>query len=422
MLNKVITISDIRITKQENFLVNTIVFFTFWSLFTGFPIAFNGIFRTALGGRLGMLLMFVQFLIYVYSVNNTPRSFSQKNQKYALAFIGALLFIWLWQMLSIAEMDNSLIMPLLSIPFFILLRDDLKIISLDRFIRIFAVLLALSLIEYFIYIFTHKGILLYSGLGRAGFDDLLHFDMYNQYLLNIYYVGRDLPRFQCLCEEPGCIGTICGFLLYVTKGRKEYKYQYYVFVLAGVFSFSLAFLAMFALHFFLNSKLSSSALVVILLLYFLVFYVLMDLFQDMLFYRLEEGFQGADNRIVGDFRDTYANAWKNGELWMPHGTEKGSFGAGAKMWIWVHGIVSLIVLFFSYYYIFWKKANALGATRWSCVIFFVAFWMSFYQRHWITNLDYLIVYLTIPALYAYNNTNFSKSLVKSKIEGDEKYH
>ena len=395
------TITGNIVSKKENFLVNTFVFFTFWSFFTGFPIAFNGVFRTMLGGRLGMLLILIQFIIYLYSYFNTPRSFSVANKKYATVFIISLLFITFWELVSISELDSSLITPLFIIPFFILLRDDLKVLCLDRFIRILAAILALSLFEYFIYVFFHKGILLFSNLGRTGFEDYYIIDPYNQYLLNIISSFRDFPRFQCLCEEPGCIGTLCGFLIYVTKGQKEYKYQYFIFIIAGVFAFSLAFFAMFALHFLLNAKSSSITLAVLLLLFVLAYYVLIDLFQEMLLYRLAGGVSEADNRIVGGFRDVYANAWANGELWLPHGTAGGSFGAGAKMWIWIHGIVSLIIVILSYTYIYWSKVKEIGTSRWECFIFFVAFWMSFYQRHWIMNLDYLIVYLTIPILYFY---------------------
>lgn len=396
-----ITTAGNTVTKKENFLVNTIVFFTFWSFFTGFPIAFNGVFRTMLGGRFGMLLLFLQLIIYLYSSSNNPRSFSKANQKYALVFVVALLSVSLWTFVSISEFDSSLITPLFSIPFFILLRDDLKVICLDRFIRLLAVILTLSLFEYFIYVFFNKGILLLSGLGRIGSEDNYFIDSYNQYLLNVISTHRVFPRFQCLCEEPGCIGTLSGFLIYVTKGRKEYTYQYFIFIIAGVFSFSLAFFALYALHFLLNVRSSSITLVILLLMFILAYYVFMDIFQDMLLYRLEGGLDVADNRIAEGFSDVYAKAWSNGELWLPHGNTGGSFGAGAKMWIWIHGIISLIIVFISYLYIYWRKVKETKSSKWECFIFFLAFWVSFYQRHWIMNIDYLIVYVTTPILYSY---------------------
>lgn len=399
------SIANKVLTKKENFLVNTFVFFTFWSFFTGFPIAFNGLFRTILGGRLGLLFIFIQFVLYYYSFSSSPRCFSKNNIKYSFAFIVTLLFISLWLFLSVSEIDVNLLTPLFSIPFFILLRDDLKLKCLDRFIKILSVILALALFEYFIYLVFHRGLVLYSGIGRIGFENVYSY-IYDQYLLNIYYMGQDFPRFQCLCEEPGCIGTLCGFLIYVTKGRKEYKYQYYIFIISGAFSFSLAFFALFALHFLLNIKHSSSSLIALLLLYLVATYVFFEIFQDLLFYRLQGGFLGADNRVTGDFSDVFARAWQRGELWLPHGSGEGSFGAGAKMWIWRYGLISFVIIFLSYSYCYWKKGKVLGASKWPCMVFFVAFWISFYQRHWITNLDYIIIYMTIPVLYAFQGKKY----------------
>ena len=411
------TLRSIVLTKQEGFLVNTFVFFTFWSLFTGFPIAFNGFFRTVFSGKLGLLLIFVQFIIYMYYISNCPKCFSKSNIKYTLIYILSLLYVCLLVYLSVSEIAVDILTPLFSTPFFILLRDDLKIRCLDRFIKIFSVILAFALLEYFIYLVFHRGFIVYSGLGRVGFEYVNVFSVYDQYLLNIYYMGQEFPRFQCLCEEPGCIGTICGFLIYALKGRKEYKFQYFIFIIAGVFAFSLAFFALFALHFLLNINIKSSflSLLLLLLLYLVATYVFLELFQDLFYYRLQDGFSGADNRVTGDFNLVFSNAWQRGEMWLPHGSGLGSFGAGAKMWIWRYGIVSFIIVFLSYGFCYWVKAKVYGTSKIACMLFFVAFWISFYQRHWITNLDYIIVYMTIPILFAFQDKKYSNKITNENI-------
>lgn len=404
MTNKSITITGKRITNWENFLVNAFVFYTFWSFFTGFPIAFNGFFRMVLGGKLDLILTFVIFFVSAFSLATSPKSFSSLNLKYAISFVAALLFIWVCMIISISEVDNGLITPLLSVPFFILMRDDLKLLCLDRFVKILSIILIFALVEYFVFLIFNKGIILFSGIGRVGFEDLRLY-VFDQYLLNIFYTGQMFPRFQCLCEEPGCIGTICGFLIYALKGRKEFRYQYFVFIIAGAFSFSLAFFALFALHFFLNVKHQSQALMVVLVLFIVVYYVFSEAFNDLLFYRLQGGFQNADNRVTEDFGSVFLKARSEGDLWLPHGSEKGSFGAGVKMWIWRYGIISFIIVFISYYYCYWQKVKTYKVSFWPCIVFFIAFWMSFYQRHWIFNIDYIIIYISIPIFYAYQTNN-----------------
>lgn len=388
-----------KLNGQDSFLVNSFVFFTFWSFFTAFPIAFHGFFRTVLGGRLGLLILLAQIIIFgLYAIQH-PRCYSVKNQKYALVFSFALIFIWLLKALYVSEFDNGLVSPLFSAAVLILLRDDLKEECLNRFIKVLAVILLLSIIEYLIYILSNKGVLLFSNLERFGADDsfTLQIQLYDQYLFNVVASGTDFPRFQSLCEEPGVIGTICGFLVYATRGREDLKFQYFVFVIAGFLSFSLAFYALFAMHFLTSSKVRGSTLLILALLIVLAYVYLYEFFEYRILFRVQE--EGVDNRVTEGFDMAFSKALSNGELWWPH-DETMSVGAGAKMWLWRNGIISFIVLFLSYAYYYFGKIKVCKASKKACLVFFLAFWVSFYQRHWITNLDYLLPFLTIPILYA----------------------
>ena len=122
-----------------------------------------------------------------------------------------------------------------------------------------------------------------------------------------------------------------------------------------------------------------------------------EFFEYRVLFRLQEG--GADNRITGNFNFVFNRALSNGELWLPHTSEE-SFGAGAKMWLFRNGILAFVIIFFSYAYYFFGKVKEYSSPKLACFLFFMAFWVSFYQRHWITNLDYMIVYVAIPIIYA----------------------
>lgn len=393
---KLYTKSIKRYSKNENFLINTFVFFIFWNFFTAFPVAFNGFFRSVLEGRLGVLFIIVQIIIFTYYLSQKKSYFPNRNQKYAGLFTFSLLFIWFVKLICTGQIDNTIISPIFSVSFLIMLRDDLKIECLNRFINVLAIILALSLVEYIIFVLFHVGYVLYSGLERAGADDYYMIQIYEQHIFNVIISGADFPRFQSLCEEPGVVGTICGFLTFTTKGRVEYKFQYIIFIIAGALSFSLAFFALFAMHLLIMKKETKSTIFILAAIIVLAYIYFYEFFEYRLFFRLQE--EGIDNRVTGDFDFAFEKAFESGQLLLPQSDTK-SAGAGAKMWIWRYGLISLVVLVFSYSYYFFEKIKQYMTPRVPCIIFYIAFWISFYQRHWITNLDYMIAFLTIPILY-----------------------
>lgn len=401
-----------HITKSESFLVNTFVFFIFWSFFTGFPIAFGGVCRTILGGRLELLLLLVQLVICAIHQSKYPFSFSNVNLKYSIYFSLALLSIYILGAIAIGELDNILIFSLLHVFFLIFLRDDLKLVCLHRFIKVLGVLLCLSLIEFLVLLFFGKGILVMSSVIKVGTENNDFAEVFDQYLLNFIFTGwgSELPRFQSLCEEPGNIGTICGLLTFVTQRKKEYRFEYIVFVLSGFFSFSLAFYALFAISLIQNIGHNKLAIIIAAIISLIAIYYLYDFIEYRIMRRFME--DNLDNRLTYDFNKRFMDALKDGSLWLPQGMSLGSHGAGAKMWIWKHGIISLIIFFSFYYNYYWKKVKSYNSLFWPCLVFFFAFWISFYQRHWITNLEYMIIYMSVPVLFAKNRQRLNIDINK----------
>ena len=278
-----------------------------------------------------------------------------------------------------------------------MLRDDLKRSYLYRFINVLSVILLISLIEYVVIVLFHNGIVLYHNLQRTDTDDVRLLQIFNQYLFNLIIQNDLIPRFQSLCEEPGCVGTLCGLLIFPLQRDKKHRFQYIVFIVAGILSMSLAFYALFLLHLLIGRKFTITSCILAAIIVIL-FYYFKDSFEEGIILRLQSG--RIDNRLSEDFSYQFDNAWTRGELWLPHGQKSGSFGAGAKMWLWKYGIIAFIPLFLSYCYYYYNKVKRYHSALWPSIIFFVTFWISFYQRHLITNFEYMMVFLVAPIIWA----------------------
>ena len=113
----------------------------------------------------------------------------------------------------------------------------------NQFVSIFAILLALCLVEFVLS--SYFGISYIRGGEIYRFEGNYHY--YYQGLLNIFphYYSTGIARFQAFTEEPGLVGTLCAFLVATTEFR-THKWQVVVFVMSGVLSLSLAFYILFS--------------------------------------------------------------------------------------------------------------------------------------------------------------------------------
>ena len=390
-----------RINKKDNTIINITLFFIVWSFFHGFPYLFRGFTQVILGGRLNFILVLAQSFLFIAMMVNNPRCFNKLNQKHVTLYVAVLMFIYFVCAISVTVFDNSLIFSAIGISYLLFLRDDLKLVCFERFINLLTTLLFFSIIEYFVFIFTHSGVVLFTNI-VIGDEDVALPQYYNQYLFNIINQTNEFPRFQSVCTEPGDVGTLCGLLLFAFQQKNKSKrqlIQYLIVIVSGVLSFSLAFYTMLAIV-LISGRRKSGIMVFYLLIALAVYVYLWEFFEYRIIFRLGE--ENIDNRVTDVFNRMFYQALSDGSLFFPH--ERGdSFGAGIKVWLWRYGIISFLPLFYCYYHYFKIKVKQNDSVRWLCWLFFISFWISFYQRQWIMNLEYMIVFLSIPIIFSKNH-------------------
>ena len=280
---------------------------------------------------------------------------------------------------------------------FLSLKFEYQRMIVTAFVWGLSFLLFLSIIEYIFLMVFNQGFL----LGNVTRSTILRETYFSHYLFNIVRIDNLIVRFQFLANEPGLIGTLCGMLLFLTWRIEKARIPFYIFMVAGLISFSLAFYVLLALFFIANGKMSISKVVVLLFFAFGTLYLVQEKFNNLILERVMDN-DDIDNRTSDTFEMYFDNSIRTGGIIFGEGTKKyknvaeSSEGgnAGAKVWIFTYGIISFIIIFMIYNVVYWRKCNKrLHYYDW---IFLLAFWFSFYQRQTIYTPYTMIVLFSVP--------------------------
>lgn len=389
--------------KTERFVVGYTVLLTFWAFFTGLHLAYNGLIGGLLWGRIGVLLNLGYLLTLINSKQKSPGSFNMRNVKHVYTFGIVMFLIVLLTWISTGVLETFFILAIIQFSGLVLLNDRLRLKCFDLFVRILAVILIISLLEFVVYSLFGVGIVLFNYIERTPGD--VDTQIFKQLLFNLIYDNGFYYRFQCICEEPGVVGTTCGLLIFLLKDLKKYRFQYYVFIISGVFSFSLAFYVLFIMHFISSTKVNLKMVFISGIALFLLYYFFQEFFNHYIIERVVgRTLEDIDNRSTYDFDHQFQQAYADHRLWLGIYHGNGIDGAGAKMFIWRYGIISVILLFMAYYKYYREQLKKYKPRLFQAVVFFLAFWISFYQRHNITSMDYLMCFLLAPILFGANKT------------------
>ncbi len=257
---------------------------------------------------------------------------------------------------------------------FLCLKSYIRSSIVDKFVRILAFLLLLSLIEYFLY---YLGIHYYWGkVERPGFGYPYYQGLFN---LIPYYASGKIFRFHFITEEPGLIGTLCFFMI-ATLDRKKYKKECIVFIIAGVISFSLAFYLLVILWGVTKVKPSNFKYLLIPIALYAFFYEsINDIIVDRVINGIEQG--NLDNRNSRALDMYLLHLWDDGQLFFGVGNREffsldlGST-SGLKRFVAQYGIFGFLLCSISFSFVFlrYNKIN------YSSIILLSLFWISFYQR------------------------------------------
>lgn len=399
------------INKKENFLVYLLVFAAWWQFMLGLHLFAGGltILWKAVYGEI--LLYLVIFATAVVFNNRKAKIFQHSGltsrivSLFAICYLPILFHAFL--VLSIGAL-----LPFLLIILYLQLRDDLKVRIFDTFIRVMALSLFFSVVEYLFCVVTSHYYTVFSSIptdtGAKTFDQTLFNFIPLEHVVNLGPFS--FFQFQSLSDEPGNVGTVSAFLLYASSNCKRYKYPYIVFWISGLLSFSAAFYILAAIHLVFSLKRKNIKLLIIGgVLASVLYYYFQEAFDLFVFRRFsKDNLESLDNRSTAEFDAHLKAAFMDGTLWLGKGFEAkidtGGHGgvAGIKAYLWIYGILGTAAVLIGYISSYLRILNSQPkSVKKYAIVFLVVFLLSFYQREYITYFDYVVIFFTMPILLTY---------------------
>lgn len=389
-------------SKTVSILEYLFVFAALTSILASFSVYhFSGL------GTITLLSLILSFIVCKRSV------IMAANKKEVVIFLSGWIIVYLigivfnFSLPSILALRNLIVGCL-----FLCLNREIQKKIISKFLWALAIILLLSIIEYLIFQFFGKGII----IGRVTrVTDYRETNFYNL-IFNIVRSNRLLPRFQSLANEPGLLGTLCGFLIFFTWKVKSMRFPFFVFIISGILSFSLAYYIFLAIFLFVNFRFKARNIFIMLCLSFVLYQSMKDYVENLLLSRVAdaEDVEDLDNRTSDTFNLYFNRAFEKGQLWfgvgvgnMPKQINNDGGNAGAKKWIYQYGIISFIVIFFTYNNLYRKRKCT--RLNYYDIIFLAVFWLSFYQRASLTALYMLLVFLAMPRLNDFEMVNIKKN-------------
>lgn len=320
------------------------------------------------------------------------------NPKLSIIYFAAWAFTYLWAFLVNGEsIGFGYITILLYSVMFLDLRNEYQICITRYFVWGLSILCFCSLIEYIIFFTTGQGIVL-QNVTRTTAIQSTYFE---HLIFNIIRLSDITLRFQGLADEPGRMGTLCGMLLFLVRRLETKKFPFYVFLISGLLSFSLAFYVLLVIFLLTNTQLSIRRSIAVLCFIggFLLF--VQDQFKEKILDRVADT-ENVDNRTDEVFDIYFQYAVESGLIWAGIGGEQviniseesGAGYGGAKVFLLQYGVICFIIIFLMYNYVYIKMCRGkLERYDW---LFLLAFWLSFYQRQTIFLPFTMITFFTMP--------------------------
>jgi len=349
--------------------------------------------------------IYKSFVVVAIAIILIALGFSVLAQKYkshskeeAILYFSAWSFIYLWAYVFSGEsIGLGTIAILVYTIMYLSLSLDYQLKIAKYFIWVLSVLCFFSIIEFVFYIATGKGIILQYVTRTT----VIQSTYFNHLLFNIIRISDLVLRFQGLADEPGRMGTLCGMLLFLTRRLDISKWPFYIFLFCGLLSFSLAFYILLVIFYITSAKVEFKKTFAILCIMSLALWMVQEQFSSRILERISD-FENVDNRTDDVFDSYFDAAVKSGAIWVGVGNEQvsriseesGEGYGGAKVFMMRYGIISVIVLFIMYNYIYIKRCRGrIDHYDW---LFLLAFWLSFYQRQTIYLPFTMIVFFTMP--------------------------
>ena len=283
---------------------------------------------------------------------------------------------------------------------FIVNKDFLLSIS-TVIAKFMAVLLAISLVGYFLFLFGFplpsvndefaEGLYTYRNYFLFLFNDAAEFDLF--------------PRFHAVFLEPGHLGSACVILLLTQYGQWR-KWYNVILLIATLITFSLAAYVLLVIAIFLNLWMQNKRVFskIIIMTSFLATIIVAsfyynngnNLLHDLILLRLEvyDGEMVGNNRVTDEFDTEYENYLNSSDIVTGRDMPKDAFGnSGYKVFIYENGLIGLILVILLYFTAL-KHATNYRFLVASIIMAFLSFIVRGYPL-WYSNfiVFYIIAYL-----------------------------
>lgn len=351
-------------------------------------------------------LYFISFGVFAISGTHMIDA-ENKKISYVLFFL-MVFFVSLFGIIHQERPFVTIIYEFIFSCIYLSLKYEYRFWIYNKFIKILSILFLLGIIEY---------ILLYAGVNFFwGTYERENMEFYQSIFTSVPVYYSEVPaRFMAFCEEPGLVGTLSFFIL-ISLDKTKYRKEFYIFLISGILSLSMAFyllgLLYFVLHFrkyfFSFKKLLAIAIVVVLAFTFL---------GDFLDYRIfgrvnsKDAIETLDNRNDDNVNKKFDNYIKTSDalLGIGHRTyynwkkQTDSISVGLKEQLFMYGFVGVFMIFIIFSLIY-LKYNGKNKERLKVLLLY---WVSFYQRSYWFFPPLVIVLFNNRNIYENRNLNIS---------------
>ena len=357
-----------------------------------------------LGGIAGAAI--VLYLLFA-GLHARPKVICNNKENKAFVFGWSVVFL-LSILIHSAIPGTKLLIFFVFCCFFLFLKKEIQQEVLTKYAWFLSILVLLSAIEYILYITTGRAVILSSVTRTTDYRETY----FNHLLFNVIRTDVLFSRFQGLFTEPGNLGTTCGFMLFATWKMKSVKFPFFVFLLCGMLSMSLAYYVYLLVFLITNVKLSGKNLAILTIITFLFIYSFHDIFEAKIYDRINdaENVEELDNRTSEAMERAFWKSCSSGQIIfgvginnIPESLSSDGGSAGAKKWIYQYGIISLIIVFWIYNLVYYRRCGKnLKYRDW---VFLLVYWATFYKSDIFLIPDLFVVYLIMPELNKINKTS-----------------
>ena len=372
--------------KKEKFLAYLFAFLAIYYLIANFSIYKS------------FVVVAIVFALIAIGYFGLPKRYRSNNLKEPILYCSAWSFLYLWSFLMSGEVVGlGYIIILVYSVLFISLNYEYQLTIAKIFIWGLSILCLFSATEYVIYLITGQGIV----LGSATRTTAIQSTYFTHYIFNLILNGNYGFRFQGLADEAGRLGTLCGMLIFLIRRLEMGKLPFYIIIVSGLLSFSLAFYVLLAIFLLSMTRVSLKKSLLAVFFISIVLWFVQDQFSERILERISDT-ENVDNRTDEVFDMYFYAAVQSGQIWVGAGGDKitaiaessGAGYGGVKVFLLQYGIICFVLIFFMYNYIYIKRCGGkVSNFDW---LFLLAFWLSFYQRQTIYLPFTMIIFFVMP--------------------------